>query len=108
MLLTGFPITAKDAYNCGLVSSIAEDPALLDKEVDRICNGIKTKSRSVIQRGKKFFYEQIQMNLKSAYKYGEQEMIDNLQLKDGQEGVRSFIEKRKPVWSHSIDNIDDR
>lgn len=107
MLLTGFPATAQEAYISGLVSLVVENPEKLDETVDQICNGIKTKSRAVIQRGKKFFYEQIQMNLKSAYKYGEQEMIDNLKLKDGQEGVRSFIEKRKPNWIHSNDEVDD-
>ena len=100
MLLTGFPITAQEALASGLVSSVVRQEQL-DEEVDRICDGIKSKSRAVIERGKKFYYEQIAMNLKPAYRYGEQEMVSNLELKDGQEGVRSFIEKRKPVWSHS-------
>lgn len=31
-------------------------------------------------------------------------MVDNLAMDDGQEGVKSFIEKRKPVWTHSSQN----
>lgn len=27
-------------------------------------------------------------------------MVENLQLRDGKEGVDSFIQKRKPVWTH--------
>lgn len=32
-------------------------------------------------------------------------MVDNLQFKDGQEGLASFKEKRKPIWSHSTDKL---
>lgn len=101
MLLTGNAISADDALKSGLITRVVPDELELDEEVDRICDSIKSKSRAIVQRGKKFFYEQNQMTMKSAYKYGEQEMIDNIATKDGQEGVRSFIDKRKPEWSHS-------
>lgn len=101
MLLTGLPLSAQEALAAGLVSRVVADGDALDIDTLRICDAIKAKSRAVVQRGKRFFHEQTQMTLKSAYKYGEQEMIDNLASKDGQEGVRSFIEKRKPNWTHS-------
>lgn len=101
MLLTGFPLSAQEALAAGLVSRVATDADALEIETLRICDAIKAKSRAIVQRGKRFFNEQIQMTLKSAYKYGEQEMIDNLATNDGQEGVSSFIEKRKPNWTHS-------
>lgn len=71
MLFTGLPISARDASEYGLVSSVV--PAeQLDAEVDKICSAIKHKSRSVIQIGKKFFYEQQTMNIEDAYKFGGQ------------------------------------
>lgn len=103
MLLTGLPISAQEAFSQGLVSRVAADSVALDAETQRICDAIKAKSRSVVQRGKRFFYEQTQMTLKSAYKYGEHEMVDNLSMADGQEGVRSFVEKRTPNWTHTSD-----
>lgn len=30
-------------------------------------------------------------------------MVENLSLIDGQEGIKAFIEKRKPTWSHDND-----
>lgn len=30
-------------------------------------------------------------------------MVNNIALEDGQEGIRSFVEKRKPTWTHSSD-----
>lgn len=103
MLLTGNPITADEAVKCGLITRVVSDENELEADVNRICDDIKSKSRAIIERGKRFFYEQNQMTLKSAYKFGEQEMVENIATTDGQEGIRSFIEKRKPIWTHSKD-----
>ncbi|ETN57765.1 cyclohex-1-ene-1-carboxyl-CoA hydratase [Anopheles darlingi] len=99
MLLTGLPIDAKEALDAGLVSKVVPQDRL-DDEVSKICNAIASKSRPVIELGKRFFYEQLPLDVKTAYARGEQVMVDNLATKDGCEGIRSFVEKRKPKWSH--------
>ncbi|XP_019542809.3 enoyl-CoA hydratase domain-containing protein 3, mitochondrial [Aedes albopictus] len=99
MLFTGLPISAQEALESGLVSKVVPSDRL-DQEVETICDAIKGKSRAVIALGKKFFYEQIAMDVNSAYRKGEQVMADNLGTVDGQEGILSFVEKRKPVWRH--------
>ncbi|XP_014292411.1 enoyl-CoA hydratase domain-containing protein 3, mitochondrial isoform X2 [Halyomorpha halys] len=98
MLFTGHPLTAQEAYNAGLVSRITENDEL-EKEVNCITSAILEKSHAVISLGKKFFYEQVEMDLKAAYEKGGKVMADNLAHKDGAEGVKSFTEKRKPIWS---------
>jgi hypothetical protein len=35
------------------------------------------------------------------FRHGEEIMVKNLAMADSQEGIRSFMEKRKPVWTHS-------
>jgi enoyl-CoA hydratase/carnithine racemase len=97
MLLTGLPISADEALRVGLVSSVVRKEEL-DHEIERICNAIKSKSRAVVSFGKKFYYQQLSMSLNDAYTAGSKAMADNLQLYDGQEGIKSFIEKRKPTW----------
>lgn len=99
MLLTGLPISSDEALRVGLVSSVvpSED---LDAELSKICDAIKSKSRAVVSFGKDFYYQQLGMDLNSAYAAGAKAMADNLQLNDGQEGIRSFIEKRKPQWQN--------
>lgn len=104
LFLTGETVTADEALKSGLITRVVSDETELEQEVNRICDAIKSKSRPIIQRGKRFFYEQNQMTLKSALKYGEEEMVDNIATTDGQEGIRSFIEKRKPVWTHSSED----
>lgn len=98
MLLTGLPISAKEALAAGLVSQVAGNEEL-DKIVDENVLAICHKSRSVIELGKKFFYKQLQMDVESAYAAGAGTMAFNLGLPDGKEGIKSFVEKRKAKWT---------
>ncbi|OWR48905.1 putative cyclohex-1-ene-1-carboxyl-CoA hydratase [Danaus plexippus plexippus] len=99
MLLTGEPLSAQEAYESGLVTKVV--PAeKLDSEVNETIEQIKRKSRSVISLGKEFFYKQIGLNVLDAYRLGEEIMVKNINSLDGQEGINSFIEKRKAVWNH--------
>lgn len=101
MLLTGQPISSQKAVESGLVFKCCPENEL-DAEIEKICHSICLKSRAVIELGKRFFYKQVEENLSKAYELGAVQMCENLQLKDGQEGVRSFVEKRKPKWAHSL------
>ncbi|XP_038222775.1 enoyl-CoA hydratase domain-containing protein 3, mitochondrial [Zerene cesonia] len=101
MLLTGEPLTAQEAYESGLVTKVVPSEKL-DGEVNNIIDKIKHKSRSVIALGKEFYYKQIELNIFDAYKLGEEIMVKNINSSDGQEGIRSFIEKRKPVWNNNM------
>lgn len=98
MLLTGLPISAEEAKHIGLVTQVCR-PESLDETLQIICNAITSKSRHVIELGKRFYYKQIQYDIRKAYELGADKMLDNLQIPDCQEGIRSFIEKRKPNWS---------
>lgn len=99
MLLTGMAITAQEAKNSGLVTDVVSCEEL-DARVGVICDAIKNKSRAVVELGKKFFYAQLNMDIKTAYDLGGQTMVSNLGMKDGVEGIQSFVEKRKAKWSH--------
>lgn len=99
MLLTGLPINSEEAKNSGLIAKVS-DKNKLDDEINKICDAIKAKSRSVITLGKSFYYKQVLLDVKTAYQAGGKKMVENLLLEDGQEGIKSFIEKRKPVWKN--------
>ncbi|XP_059622257.1 enoyl-CoA hydratase domain-containing protein 3, mitochondrial isoform X2 [Phlebotomus argentipes] len=99
MLFTGLPVSAQEALSCGLVSSVVPQEDL-DAEIERICQAISSKSRSVIALGKKFFHQQMEMGTKEAFVAAGNVMVRNLAEPDGQEGVKSFVEKRKPIWKH--------
>ncbi|CAK9823035.1 Enoyl-CoA hydratase domain-containing protein 3, mitochondrial [Anthophora retusa] len=102
MLFTGSSINGKEAYEAGLVSKVVPNDKL-EEEIEKITTAINLKSRSVLHIGKTFLYEQLDLDTSTAYFLGTEKMINNLKMKDAQEGIKSFIEKRKPVWTHDYE-----
>ncbi|KAM6137717.1 enoyl-CoA hydratase domain-containing protein 3, mitochondrial [Pterocles gutturalis] len=102
MLFTGEPLSAQEALMHGLVSKVVPEDKL-EEETMKISHKICESSKSILALGKATFYRQMTQDLDTAYKMTTQVMADNLTLRDGQEGIEAFIQKRKPVWSHSQD-----
>lgn len=100
MLFTGEPLTAQEALLHGLVSRVVPE-SKLEEETLRIARKICDASRPVVKLGKAAFYQQMEQGVSAAYRLTSQVMVDNLALRDGQEGIEAFLGKRKPTWSHS-------
>ena len=79
----------------------------LESEVQKTCAAIASKPRGVIALGKKFYHHQMELPLKAAYKEGGLVMAENLQYKDCQEGIEAFKNKRKPMFSHSDEKVEN-
>lgn len=101
MLYTGEPIDAKEAYRIGLVNRVVPQEKL-DVELDKLVDSILNKSRYVVELGKRFFYEQIDMKMTDAYHLGGTVMRENLLMVDAEEGINAFIAKRKPKWGNDL------
>ena len=56
------------------------------------------KPAAVVAAGKKFFYEQLELNTSLAYKKASAFLTENMLGPDAAEGVGAFLEKRKPKW----------
>ncbi|XP_026183008.1 enoyl-CoA hydratase domain-containing protein 3, mitochondrial [Mastacembelus armatus] len=106
MLFTGTPISAHDALLHGLISKVVPEERL-EEETLAIAQRVSQVSRPVVALGKATFYRQMAQGLDAAYATACKVMVDNLALRDGQEGIRAFVEKRKPVWSHKVENSPD-
>ena len=92
MLLSGKPISSERAEQIGLINAAVEN-ADLESTVKKSCDDICNKSAAVIAMGKKSFYRQSEMPLSDAYNFTSAEMVRNLTLNDGNEGITSFLEK---------------
>ncbi len=100
MLLTGEFIDADSAVAEGLLNS-AVPMDQLDDAVQKLVDGIKSKSAVAIRIGKEMFYKQHEMGLADAYDYAAEMMACNMMADDAAEGFDAFLEKRQPTWTHS-------
>ena len=97
MLVTGEPIDAQTALAWGLVNRVVP-AAALDAEVKAFTDRIVARSASVIARGKRAFYAQIDRPLGDAYSVTSEVMVCNMADPDAIEGIDAFLEKRDPQW----------
>lgn len=97
MLMTGRFVSAAEAQEFGLVNKVAE-PEKLAQETEKWAAEIAQYSLFTLEFGKKNFYAQIDMDEPSAYKYATQAMPVNCIAEDAQEGMKAFLEKRRPQW----------
>jgi len=97
MLLTGEMISARRAYEIGLVNRVVPIGREYDEALE-LAHAIASKSSYVQKIGKEAFYRQRDMNLADAYQYGARVMADNMMARDAEEGIGAFIEKRDPKW----------
>lgn len=97
MLLTGAPVSADDAFRIGLINKVVEKGAARD-EAFKLARTITAKSALTIKLGKAAFYRQLDMSLPDAYRYTGEVMIENMMVRDAEEGISAFVEKRTPTW----------
>ena len=99
MLLTGDLIDADKAQQIGLVNGVFTSDKLMQK-VSEVAQKISSKSMKTLKIGKKAFYKQREMSLKDAYDFTSAVMTENMLNSESEEGIRAFLEKRKPIWDN--------
>jgi enoyl-CoA hydratase/carnithine racemase len=97
MGLTGDTIDAQTALAWGLVNRVVP-PDDLDQATLELLGRATRGSALSKALGKQGFYAQVDLDQPKAYSYAIELMASASQTADGQEGMRSFIEKREPVF----------
>jgi len=97
MLLTGRFVSAQEALEFGLVNKVME-PDKLAEETEAWAKQLAQSSLFTLAFGKRAFYKQTDLSEVAAYDYAQEIMVLNALAEDAQEGMKAFIEKRKPEW----------
>ena len=96
--VTGEPFGAVEAQAAGLVNHVV--PASeLDAKTDWLIQRIVDKSPTAIRRGKYAMRAIAAMSFDESIAYTESQIALLAMTEDAKEGLASFNEKRKPVWT---------
>jgi enoyl-CoA hydratase/carnithine racemase len=98
MALSGDVIDARTALDWGLVNRVVP-AAQLDTAVQDLLERVTRGSAESKGIGKQAMYAQIDLDQPKAYAYAIEVMAATSQLPDAREGMRAFLDKRKPQWS---------
>ncbi len=97
MAMSGDVIDARTALDWGLVNRVVP-AAELDTAVQDLLERVTCGSAESKGIGKQALYAQIDLDQAKAYAYAVEVMAATSQLPDAREGMRAFLEKRKPRW----------
>ncbi|MFQ6114235.1 MAG: enoyl-CoA hydratase-related protein [bacterium] len=99
LVLSGRSISAQEAKQSGLVYSVSTDP---QKELNEfVSKHLLPKSAAALQLAvKSSRYEMHQAFLKNIEAVEKMYLEDLMATEDANEGIRAFMEKRKPLWKN--------
>jgi len=101
MIYTGNTVSVQDAHQMGLVNRVFPDETF-DEEADRYLDRFSGMSRSSLIETKSAFQEALTI----LDPHDRLEMLENrylhslMETHDAKEGIRAYLEKRKPAWTH--------
>ncbi|MGJ9383155.1 enoyl-CoA hydratase/isomerase family protein [Salipaludibacillus sp. CF4.18] len=101
LLLTGKTISAAKAKEYGLINEVVTEGEL-EYYLEGLLGSFRSKSRVALDITRKAIRESLATTF--AQTIGKVEQIymnDLMKTNDAQEGLHSFLDKRKPEWKHS-------
>jgi enoyl-CoA hydratase len=97
LLFFGDPISADEAYRIGLINKVVAPESLLD-EAKKWAKTLAERPPLALKAAKSCVDVGMQMPLSAAIEFEAREAAILTKTEDTTEGIKSFIEKRKPVF----------
>lgn len=96
-LMTGRNMTAEEANGLGIVNRVVDPDALMDDALD-LANKLSRRAPYAVREAKRLVNQGVESPLEAALSY-EIATLQNLYgTEDAREGIRAFVEKRKPEF----------
>ncbi|MGH1503474.1 MAG: enoyl-CoA hydratase-related protein [Acidimicrobiales bacterium] len=97
LALTGDPIDAATAHSWGMINRVVPDVSVAEATRDLLRRATRGSRRSKAL-GKATYYAQVQLPQDEAYRYATAVMAAGVTTPEAQEGIASFLEKRRPSF----------
>jgi enoyl-CoA hydratase len=97
MILTGNPITAREAYSRGLVSRIVPNELYL-QEAKRLAHEIAARAPLAVSIAKESVLKSYESGLTDGLEFERRNFYLLMSSEDKDEGMKAFLEKRKPQY----------
>lgn len=97
MILTGKPVSAEAAHRMGLVNRVVPVESLMT-EAKKMANEIASKPPIAVRSAKDAILRAQDTTLEIGLEYERRAFYNLFATEDGKEGMRAFLEKRKPVF----------
>ena len=97
MILTGKSISAEEAYRVGLVNHVVPPESLMD-EAKKIAGEIASKPPISVRAAKEAILRAEDTTLEVGLEFERKTFYMLFATDDGKEGMRAFVEKRKPSY----------
>jgi len=97
MIVSGDMVTADEALRMGLVQKVTEPEELLT-EAKALAGRIASKGPLAVKKAKEVVRKGIHMAFDEACRYEAEEFASLFGNGESGEGMKAFLEKRKPNW----------
>ena len=97
LLFTGRAFDAREAFDLGIVNRVVPD-AELEAEAVKLAARFAAKSESVVRVGRAAFMRQNDLDYRRSIAAAVEDFCNVVVTEAAQEGIRAFVEKRKPRW----------
>jgi enoyl-CoA hydratase/carnithine racemase len=99
LVLTGNKMDAKTAEQAGLVSRVVPEDNLIDSALET-ANKIASFSKPIVAMAKECVNKAYETTLREGLSFEKRTFQSTFATHDQKEGMRAFINKEKPKWSH--------
>jgi cyclohexa-1,5-dienecarbonyl-CoA hydratase len=99
LILTGRSLTAEQAHGLGLVTQLVGE-AELEAGVQELISILSAHSPAVLPLARRAVLQATGLDFERALEETEKFYLDSvMKTEDAHEGVRAFLERRRPVWA---------